>query len=107
MDKSEREIYQEYRTIKEKEIYHACPKCLVRFKEFVKAKIIFRWTGNREIYYEYRTIKEKEICQACPICLFLNVLKKEEVKKNIKYQYQYLNKIYHLKYILLKKLKYN
>ena len=41
--------------------------------------------SEREIYYKYRTIKEKEICQECPICLFLNVLKKEEVKKNIKY----------------------
>jgi len=36
MDKSEREIYYEYRTIKEKEICQECPKCLVRFKEFVK-----------------------------------------------------------------------
>ena len=36
MDKSEREIYYEYRRIKEKEICQACPKCLV--KEFVKVK---------------------------------------------------------------------
>ena len=86
MDKSEREIYYEYRTIKEKEIYHACPKCLVRFKEFVKAKIIFRWTGNREIYYEYRTIKEKEICQVCPICLstILECSKKGRSEKEYK-----------------------
>ena len=38
MYKSEKEIYYEYRTIKEKEICQACPKCLVRFKEFVKVK---------------------------------------------------------------------
>ena len=42
--------------------------------------------SEREIYYEYRAIKEKEICQECPICLStILVLKKEEVKKNIKY----------------------
>jgi hypothetical protein len=32
MDKSEREIYSEYRAIKEKEICQACPKCLVDSK---------------------------------------------------------------------------
>ena len=36
MDKSEREIYYEYRIIKEKEICQACQYVLVRFKEFVK-----------------------------------------------------------------------
>ena len=32
MDKSEREIYYEYRTIKEKEICQACPICLSRIE---------------------------------------------------------------------------
>ena len=90
MDKSEREIYYEYRTIKEKEICQACPKCLVRFKEFVGQKLYLDKLGmdksEREIYYEYRTIKEKEICQECPICLstILECSKKGRSKKEYK-----------------------
>ena len=36
MDKSEREIYYEYRAIKEKEICQACPKCLSTILECSK-----------------------------------------------------------------------
>ena len=57
MDKSERKIYYEYRTIKEKEICQECPKCFIPFKEFVKVfghfDIIFPVILIRENHANY------------------------------------------------------